>query len=415
MFTYSRKKLFLNQPWRMEVDPYDVFEENEFWTRHDSDDRPSDWSPSCWKRINVPSSWNAERKELEYYEGPAWYHNRFPFTRRPNVKYILYFEAANYRTKVWLNGKLVGENEGGFTPFWFDVTQHLLTRNTLIVKVDNRRHKNNVPTVVYDWFNFGGITRPVYIFPVAETFMKNYKVSTRLDQGMAIAKFEVWIDGPECPDTATVSMPEVKFAGVIPIKRGYGAAEFEMNPRLWTPESPDLYQVEISSEGDRINDVIGFREIRVEDEDIILNGEPVFLRGVCIHEEADGKGRTLSMRDVTERMNWAKQLNCNFLRLAHYPHTELMARKADSMGLMLWEEIPVYWEIKFNRVEVLNNAENQMQKLVERDWNRASVICWSVANETSQGKARNKFLNTLVDFTRKLDDTRLISAACMLN
>ena len=414
MFTFSRKKLFFNQPWKMEVDPFDIFERNKLWEIAEDESRPTDVSPPYWHRINVPGCWNTQRKELEYYEGSAWYYNRFNFSRRPNVKYILYFEAANYRTKVWLNKKFAGENEGGFTPFYFDVTQHLQDDNVIIVKVENTRNEDNVPTLIFDWFNFGGITRPVYIFPVAETFIKNYKVSTRIDAGRTIAKFEVWIDGKEPPTSATVSMPDVKFTGIVPLRKGYGAAEFEINPILWTPERPQLYTVEVFTEGDRIEDLVGFREIRVEGDEILLNGKPIFLRGVCVHEETEERGRTLTMRDVVDRLDAAKHLNCNFLRLAHYPHTELMARKADSLGIMLWEEIPVYWLIKFEHSSVLPKAKHQMQQLVERDWNRASVIIWSVQNETHPGKARNKFLSSLVDRTRELDGSRLVSSACIL-
>lgn len=414
MFTSSRKKLFFNQPWKMEVDPYDIFERNKFWEKSEDDPRPADYSPSHWPRINVPSCWNTQRKELEYYEGPAWYYNRFHFSRRLNVKYILYFEGANYRTKVWLNNHLVGENEGGFTPFYFDVTGYLQDSNTIVVKVDNTRLETGVPTLIYDWFNFGGITRPLYIFPVAETFIKNIKVSTRIDGGKIMARFEVWIDGKEQPSSARISMPDVKFSGLVPVRKGYGSAEFEMNPTLWTPERPQLYKVEVATDNDRIEDLIGFREIRVEGEEILLNGEPVFLRGACLHEEADGRGRALSMREIVDRFTWAKHMNCNFLRLTHYPHTELMARKADSLGIMLWEEIPVYWLIKFEESSVLGKAKYQLKQLIERDWNRASVIIWSIQNETLPGKPRNKFLSSLVDHTRKSDNSRLVSSACIL-
>lgn len=414
MFTFSRKKLFFNQPWKMEVDPFDVFEMHKFWEKTEQEERPADVSPSHWHRINVPGCWNTQRRELEYYEGPAWYYNRFNFSCRPNVRYILYFEGANYRTKVWLNKKFVGENEGGFTPFYFDITENLENNNTLVIKIDSTRHENGVPTLIYDWFNFGGITRPLYIFPIAQTFIKNYKVSTRIENGRTIATFEVWIDGKEHPASATVTMPEVKFAGIIPLKKGYGSAEFEINPKLWTPEYPQLYKIEIATDDDRIEDMVGFREIRVEGNEILLNGKPVFLRGVCLHEEAEGRGRSLSIKDVMDRLNTAKYLNCNFLRLAHYPHTELMARKADSLGIMLWEEIPVYWLIKFENSSVLPKAKYQMTQLVERDWNRASVIVWSVQNETHPGKARNKFLSALVEHTRKLDNSRLVSSACIL-
>jgi beta-glucuronidase len=144
----------------------------------------------------------------------------------------------------------------------------------------------------------------------------------------------------------------------------------------------------------------------------LLNGHKVFLRGVAIHEENPLRGgRAWSEADAKLLLGWAKELNCNFVRLAHYPHNEHMARLADEMGIMVWEETPVYWTIQWTNAETLANAKKQLNDLIARDHNRASVIVWSVANETPVGEARTKFLKSLVDEARTLDGTRLISAA----
>ena len=111
------------------------------------------------------------------------------------------------------------------------------------------------------------------------------------------------------------------------------------------------------------------------------------------------------------RSGWAKELNCNFVRLAHYPHNEHMARLADAMGIMVWEEIPVYWSIQWTNTETLANAKKQLSDVISRDQNRASVVVWSVANETPISEARTKFLKSLVDEARSLDGARLVSAA----
>jgi len=117
------------------------------------------------------------------------------------------------------------------------------------------------------------------------------------------------------------------------------------------------------------------------------------------------------MEDAKVLLGWAKELGCNYVRLAHYPHNENMARLADSMGILLWEEIPVYWTINWNNPDTYLKAEQQLVELITRDKNRASVIIWSMANETPPSNERLLFLKNLVDKTRQLDDTRLITAA----
>jgi beta-glucuronidase len=181
---------------------------------------------------------------------------------------------------------------------------------------------------------------------------------------------------------------------------------------LWSPENPRLYTVAVESALDRISDRIGFRTITTRGNDILLNGKPIFLRGVSLHEENPLKGaRAHSEGDARLLLGWAKELNCNFVRLAHYPHNEHMARVADELGLMLWEEVPVYWTIQWENPDTLENAKAQLTDLIVRDRSRASVIVWSVANETPISESRTRFLRALVGTARELDDTRLVSAA----
>ena len=167
-----------------------------------------------------------------------------------------------------------------------------------------------------------------------------------------------------------------------------------------------------SAGADRITEKIGFRTIETRGTDILLNGRPVFLRGICLHEENPLRGaRATSAEDDRLVLTWAKELGCNFIRLAHYPHNEAMARLADEMGLLLWEEVPVYWTIHWEDPATYANAANQLTELIARDRNRASVIIWSMANETPVSPARTAFLKKEVALARQLDPSRLISAA----
>ena len=105
-------------------------------------------------------------------------------------------------------------------------------------------------------------------------------------------------------------------------------------------------------------------------------GKEIFLKGISCHEESVENGKALSIDEIRENLKIAKELGCNFVRLAHYPHSRETARLADELGMMLWEEIPVYWAIDFGNPETFADAQNQMTELILRDWRRASVIIW---------------------------------------
>jgi beta-glucuronidase len=172
--------------------------------------------------------------------------------------------------------------------------------------------------------------------------------------------------------------------------------------------------VTVAAETDTVKDQIGFRAIEVKGTNILLNGKSVFLRGVSIHEEAPFRGgRAFSEADARTLLGWAKELGCNFVRLAHYPHSENMVREAERMGLLVWSETPVYWTIEWENAETYVNASNQLSESIARDKNRAAIILWSVANETPVGDARNEFLRKLVRHVRAMDPTRLVTAAML--
>ena len=184
---------------------------------------------------------------------------------------------------------------------------------------------------------------------------------------------------------------------------------------FWTPDNPRLYNVHLQAGQDTLDDQMGFRTIEVRGTDILLNGKPVFLRGVSIHAEAPLRdGRANNDQDTATLLGWAKELGCNYVRLAHYPHDQRMTRAADRLGLMVWSEIPVYWAVDFGSPAVLAKAQHQLEEEIRRDRNKASVILWSIANETPLTPERNAFLTTLAVKVRALDPTRLVTAALLV-
>lgn len=365
------------------------------------------------KLLFVPGDWNTQRPELYYYEGTIWYRKRFTYNLEEGKRLFLNFGAVNYEAIVWLNGERLGSHIGGFTPFNFEITDKLKAgENSLVVKVDNKRKPEAVPTVNSDWWNFGGITRPVSLVEMPSTFIQDYYLQLKKNNKNII---EGWVklNGVDKSQNITVSIPELKLKkNYTTDNNGYISFEFKAKPDLWCPENPKLYGVNIKSDSDDINDEIGFRTIRTEGTKILLNDKEIFCRGVSVHEEtAYYSGRAYSKDQAETLLGWAKDMGCNFVRLAHYPHNEEMVKAAERMGLLVWSEIPVYWTIHWNDPDTYKNAETQLSDMITRDKNRCNIIIWSIANETPKSEERLSFLSRLADKARSMDSIRLIGAA----
>ncbi len=435
--TQNRNTASLNGKWHYIVDPYENGYYNYRYEPFDEmknpgsggyylDQKPRsksdlvEYSFDNSPTLLVPGDWNTQDEKLFYYEGTIWYKKSFDYKRsNPDNRVFIYFGAANYQADVYLNGKKLGRHIGGFTPFNFEVTGTLVEKNNfLVVKVDNKRKKEGVPTLNTDWWNYGGITRDVKIVEVPAVFIRDYSIQLKNDNSAVIAGY-IQLDGLDISNKQIkISIPEAGIQKVVKTDEN-GYSEFEIKNdklSLWTPQNPRLYEVSLNSESDFIKDKIGFRTISTQGSDILLNGEPIFLKGICIHEENPLRGnRAYSKEDATMLLNWVKELNGNFARLAHYPHNEYMARTADEMGILLWEEVPVYWTIDWENNSTLENAKKQLNEVISRDKNRASVIIWSVGNETPVHPDRTKFMTSLIGEVRKLDNTRLVSAALEQN
>ena len=395
--------------YRMNPTPWGFFRNAKPQQPEDLIEYDFDTSPT----MPIPSDWNTRDERLFFYEGTVWFKRSFGFHPAPGRRYLLYFGAVNYEAIVYVNGKKVGRHIGGFTPFNYDVTEQLQEgENTVIVKVDNKRHADNVPTQIFDWWNYGGITRDVLLVDVPPLYVENYRLQLLSREDRRVG-FSVRLNKSEEGHKVTLRIPELKIEKTVTtLADGTASLSMKAKPQLWSPENPKLYKVEIACDGETMTDDIGFRTIETRGKQILLNGKPIFLRGVSMHEEKPfGGGRANSAADARTLLSWAKELGCNFVRLAHYPHNEYMVREAEKMGIMVWSEIPVYWTISWGNETTYDNARQQLTDMISRDHNRANVIIWSIANETPHGQQREAFLSRLAQEARQLDDSRLISMA----
>jgi beta-glucuronidase len=424
-----RHAVSLDGTWHVIVDPYGnglydskgKVRNNGFAMNAQQTDsaRPIEYSFAKSSTLQVPGDWNTQRESMMYYEGPLWYEKDFEYHKTAGRRVFLHIGAANYRSYIWINGQPICQHEGGFTSFDCEITQPLHDgSNFAVIAVDNTRLADGIPTLKTDWWNYGGLTREVSLVEVPEHFIDEFDL--HLKRGTK-NELEGWVhvEGAPAGTEIKIAMEAGGQATTAAEKTdAAGKAQIHLlkeKLQLWSPEHPVLYHVTLAVGEDKLEDEIGFRTIETRGTEILLNGQPIFLKGINAHAEAPYRtGRAYSEKDTETLLGWVHELGANFVRLAHYPHSERMTRLADRMGILVWSEIPVYWDCHFSDSAVLNKAESQLSEMIRRDQDKASVILWSVANETPNTPARTAFLTTLAQDVHKQDPTRLVTAALLV-
>lgn len=413
---YGRKTVSLNGQWKAIIDVNDVGIGD--WTAIWKDKTPKgktdfvEYSFENGAVLNVPGDFNSQLPELNYYESTVWYKRNFSW-KKDNQRLFIHFGAVNYVCDVVLNGEKIGHHEGGFTPFQFEITDKVREgENAVLVRANSKRTKDGIPALGFDWFNYGGITRDVQLIRVPSSFIEDYFIQLQKGSSSQVNGW-VKISNAAVPQPLHIQIPE---AGVdyacTPVADGIIPVSFPARLVRWTPEAPRLYKVIISTPTDTVTELIGFRNIEVKGTDILLNGRPILLKGVNFHEEAPARrARAGNETDALEMLTRAKELGCNFVRMAHYPHNEYEVRLAEKMGLMIWEELPVYQGIAFSDTSMQSKMNYMLREMIQRDKNRCAVIVWSMSNETSPGKDRDHAISGMAALSKALDPTRLVSSA----
>jgi beta-glucuronidase len=409
----SRQLTSLNGAWNVIIDPTGIGDWRKVWLEEQPQKKTDfyEYSFEGAPTLNVPGDFNSQQCELTYFEGTVWYRKQFPYAPDGTKRVFIHFGAVNYRSQVYLNGQQIGSHQGGFTPFQFEITHQVKEGiNNIVVKVDNRRLENGVPGLGFDWLNFGGITREVNLIQTPATFIGDYFIQLKKGS-LDTIKGWVALNGDQQQQNIQIKIPELNFTfKTTSDNNGLAEVEFINTFHLWSPGTPKLYEVIIESETDTVIDYIGFRSIEVAGNQVWLNKEPVFLKGVNIHEENPYTGsRAWSKEDAKILLNAAKELGCNMVRLAHYPHSQHMIREAEKMGMMVWTELPVYQHIKFSDIATVQTMESMLDEMIRRDKNRCATIIWGLSNETYPSTSnRDIALSELTKKSRQLDDTRLI-------
>lgn len=409
---YGRKSLSLNGKWNaifdMQNKMRNIWQDRKPVNKQDFVEYSFDNSMI----LDVPGDFNSQNSIFTIYEGTVWYKKTFQSQKNSKRKFM-HFSGVNYFADIYVNNIYLGSHEGGFTPFQFEITDFIVNgTNSLIVKTNNERIKNGIPALSFDWLNYGGILRDVTLIETNTLYIKDYFIQlSNKNRKLIVGKIK--INDPIQNHKCRISIPEAKIDKTFYTDSdGIIYFQIPVNLTLWSPSNPKLYDVIISCETDTIQDRIGFRTIETQSQSILLNGNPIFIKGISFHEEIpQRKGRAYSEGDAMMLLGWAKELGCNFVRLAHYPQNEHIVRKAEEMGFMVWEEIPVWQHIDFKDSTMKRKVNQMLLEMVSRDKNRCGIICWSLSNETRKSESRDLALREMALYCRALDPTRLIASA----
>ncbi|MHA1425838.1 MAG: glycoside hydrolase family 2 protein [Candidatus Helarchaeota archaeon] len=407
-------KVSLNGSWKYICDP-DQSGERKNW--HDPIFVKKNWDilqscmlPCCWNAIKEADTFPYDR-----YEGRFWFYKEFDLQSKPDKDYFIQFNGVNYYCKLWINGAYLGSHSGGFVPFRLKIPVRILeSKNIIAIEVENLRKKERIPSEFFDWFNWGGIYRDItlFIFPKVR-IQWIHIVTTKISPNLAELRINYKLTQPTkliwkiTRDNHTYLEGETETT----VKFGKFTINFP-KPDLWSPASPILYKfhAQLTGGSEEKIESFGIRHIAVKMDGIYLNNELIKIRGVSLHEEFMPTGRTIKRENRFQDLKNIKQLGFNTIRTAHYSHDEALIEGADELGLLILEEIPVYWLCDYSNPETLKVAANQLRSLIFRDFNHPSVILWSVGNEVPvEQKACYNFINSLMQYAKKLDGSRIVT------
>lgn len=445
-----RNLLDLSGFWDFQLDPQEKGEA-EGW--YDGISTP--------RSIAVPASWNEQFQDTRDYLGIAWYERHFYVPQGWHGERIfIRVGSANYAAKVWINGELVGQHEGAHLPFAFDISEHIIwgQPNVITIMVDSKLTPTRVPPgnvqggimagfgqghpkTNFDFFPYAGLNRPVVLFTVPPQHIEDITVSTEIessddgDQGVVLV--QVKASGIQ---TGKLQLSDGESALECELTFDNGKAEAQLlvaDARLWSPDDPHLYQLAAilheKQDGstrivDRYTLDVGIRTVEVKGHQILLNGQPILLKGFGKHEDFAITGRGFLPPLIVKDYSLLKWIGANSYRTAHYPYSEEEMMMADRHGVLIIDETPAVG-LSFEDgdeaiAERLRVCKQQLEELIARDKNHPSVIMWSVANEPFppdmmrrfQGgevppvpDETTQFFGELFDLARELDSSRLVT------
>ena len=371
--------------------------------------------PADWDKVTLPHTWNAVDGQdggNDYWRGTAMYCKEFEGYAHDG-RTILEFQGAAMTAQIYLNGEKLSHHKGGYSTFRVDLTPYLKEKNLLCVSVDNSVNDHVYPQKA-DFTFYGGLYRDVNLILVPQEHFElckdgtpGIKVTPVVDpvKKVATVKVETWQNAEKVRICAAGQTKEVLS------ENGHAEAEFVIpEVHLWNGiEDPYLYTARAQLEsGDEISARFGCRSIAFDPQKgFFLNGRSYPLRGVSRHQDREGVGNALTIKEHREDMEIIRELGANTVRLAHYQQAQAFYDLCDEYGLIVWAEIP------YITVHMPNGRENtllQMRELITQCYNHPSIVCWGLSNEITAGSAVTEDLlenhRQLNDLCHTMDPTR---------
>lgn len=398
--------------------------------------------------VAVPGSWNEQLAELGLmnYIGKIWYQQRFYIPQAlTDQRLSVRFGSADHQARVWLNGEFLGEHIGGFLPFEFDITDYIKTNapNRLVISVDNtlthdtipqgvtgedyqvfhRERHQTFPPTVFDFFPYGGIHRPVKIIALHQHHLENIAVTTEINGKDGLIKFRVEL-------SEIVERSKLKVAlwdrqqSLYDLKHHLQQNWLEGTIEIpechfWSHDHPFLYRLrfELFENDDLVDEYeleVGVRQIEVTEQQLLINGQPVFLEGFGKHEDFAVIGKGLWHPLIVKDFQLLKWIGANSFRTSHYPYAEEVLQMADRLGYYVIAEVPAV-SLNFRHVseKTLAHHKQAIVELIQRDRHHPSVIAWSLANEPgiwgepeANSELANQYWAELFALAKNLDPTR---------
>ena len=388
-----------------------------------------------WTAISLPHSWNAlDATDVVpgYRRSASWYRRTIPIkTVNPSRKYQLYFEGVNIESEIYVNGEKAGSHTGGYIGFKVDITKYLKHgENDILVRADNSYNPEVIPSQKSDFFIFGGITRDVWLESVPVEHISNLHITTpKVSKKEAHLKAEVSLANIKDASINEIAASLIDAKGtsiatsIFKIKNNTAQIDFKniKNPKLWSTQTPYLYTLKIALvengeiEKDVIQNKIGFRWFEFKDYGAFyLNGERLLLRGTHRHEEHAGVGAAMTNAQHIADVKAIKEMGANFVRLAHYPQDPEIYKACDSLGLLVWDELP-WCRGGVGNLNWKKNTKQMLKEIITQNYNHPSVIIWSLGNEIywlpdfddgGNTDKINTYLKELNAYAHELDPSR---------
>lgn len=390
----------------------------------------ADWQFSLdqktWTPVRLPHTWNAvDGLKVDYRRGDAWYKKRFRVSKSKGEKVFIRFLAVNQRAIVFLNGQRLGEHVGGFNAFAFDLTPalHWSKSNELLVQVNNAIDPGVAP-ISGDFTSFGGIYRQVELISVPSTHISLLHRGSlgvlihqdKVTKEMASIRVVTSLDSVEgVKSVVRLKIRDARGKVVLQSEGGETQRMQLESPNLWNGvKDPYLYSLlaEVVVDGkvvDSVTQSFGLRFFKVDPNlGVLLNGEAIRLNGVAMHQDWEGKGWALTVREFKRNVELLQEMGVNAVRLAHYPHAQETLDLLDRAGIIVWAEIPLVDHIGTSK-EFAVNIELQLREMIRQNLNHPSILFWGLYNEIKDGPI--EVLQRLNVIAHEEDSSRLTTSA----